>query len=224
MKIKPKTVNLNELDMQGAGFLKTNFALIKLSLLVTFGIVIVLSGYVFYLVLNRPNPAPYTFNGTSVAKLVRLELPNISNEAMMRWSSQAVADIFTFNFLFLDDHFEKIKEYFTDDGYAQFMTSAQTLLDDARTKELRYQANSCDVVSILNTTTVKNVGTTSTLWLIEIPLLMEIESKSEKVLKRYVITATIEGGDNVRQDKTIAFLGFNMGVGQGDFCDVRSKI
>jgi hypothetical protein len=224
MNIKPKTINLHDLDMQSAGFLKTNFALIKLSLLVSLGIVIVLTSLIFYSVINRPNPADYAFDGTNIARLVRLDLPDISNEAIMRWSSQVVSDIFTFNFLLLDEHFAKIKEYFTEDGYAQFIESAQSLIDDARTKELKYQANSCDVVSIQNTTTIKNVNSTSTLWLIQIPLLIDIESRSEKRLVRYVITATVESGDNVRQDKTIAFLGLRFSLGTDAFCNIRAAV
>lgn len=224
MKIKPKTINLHKLNIQSASFLKANFNLIKLSLLATFAIIIVLSGYIFYLVIQRPDPVPYTFNGTKVEKLVRLNLPSLSNEAIMRWSSQAVSDIFTFNFLYLDEHFEKIKEYFTADGYEQFMASAQSLIDDARIKELRYQSNSCDVVSIQNTTNIKNINTVSTLWLIQIPLLIEIESRSEIVLKRYVITAIIEGGDNVRPDKSIAFLGLNFSLGTTAFCNIRNFV
>lgn len=221
-----RKLNTSQLEEECSNLLKTKFSTVSLILTSTLVTVIVLSGYVFYKVINRPDPPAYVFNtvGTENSRLVRLELPDISNEAVLRWTSQAVSEIFTFNFTLQGEHFSKIAKYFTPEGYNVFLESAKGFQESASGKEkaLKYDANSCDVASIINTTRIRTLNSDSTVWWIEVPLLIQVESRSSLVLKRYVVTAIVEASNKVRSDQSIGMVGLEIHEGSRQYCSLSA--
>lgn len=219
-----KKVKLDLLVQQHSGFLKANLDLIRLVLLMVFIVVIIMSGYIYIQLAFRTTPPDYVFNGVDIERTAVLDKPDIGNEALMRWTSRAISDIYTFNFLNLNEHFTDIKEYFTADGYDNFnsVIAEQGLASDAMNKRLIYEANSCDVVSITATSNKQSGTYVSTYWLIDIPLLIKITSASETRLRRFVISVVVEGGANISPDKSIGISAIKMNYGSGDFCKLKA--
>lgn len=213
MKINSSVRAKNALINTSSNFVKVNFNLVRYLLLAIFAVIIVLSGYIYYLIASLQAPPVYIFDKKSASRVVTLDLPKISNEAVLRWASQAVSDIYSFNFSEdLNKHFERVSEYFTNDGYKQYMESLNSsgLIIDAKTKDIFYTANSCDVVSVSNQIQVSANDSANTIWYVDIPLLIKVESSGPVVMQRYIVRTIIKGGDDVRADKSIGFLGIEM--------------
>lgn len=225
--VKKGTQILNKpLDIVGQNSTvgKIRLALLRLCLLGIMIAIIVLSVYMNFLVNLNKAPKTYAFNKTNKTPLVTLALPKISNDALLNWASQAVSDIFTFNFADnLDNHFEKVKGYFTADGYAQYMESVKStgLLNDILSKQLAYAVNSCDVVTVLNQRQTKVAGEDVTIWAVQIPILMQIQSHDPTKLFRYLVTLIIQSGEEVSSDKSIGIASISMVLAGNDFCGAR---
>lgn len=227
-KIKDKQLagkKINFLIAKGSSFARVNIALVRYLLAAVFIAIMVLSGYIYLLVETQRLPDTYAFNKTQVAPLVTQSLPRLSNEAVLVWASQAVSDIFTFNFAQdIDAHLKRVSNYFTEEGYAEYKDSLDSsgLLQDLTNKQLVYAANSCDIVSIENQRQVTIDDSPITVWYMEIPLLLQVQSNSPTKLNRYVIKLIIEGGAGVKPDQSIGIAGIRMGYSENPICGARS--
>ncbi len=220
-----KHKNVELLVAKGSTFAKLNISLVRYLLAGIFIAIMVLSGYIYILVETESLPDTYAFNKTQVQPLVTQSLPRLSNEAVLRWSSQAVSDIFTFNFAQdIDAHLNRVSKYFTDEGFEQYKVSLNEsgLLADLVDKQLVYTANSCDVVSIVNQSQVVIGQSPITIWYMEIPLLLQIQSNSPVKLSRYIANVTIEGGAGVKPDQSIGIAGIRLSYAANPICGAPS--
>jgi len=222
--IANKTEQVQVLVSKGSNLVKLNIAIVKYLLATIFLAIMALSGVVYVLVEFQNLPDAYAFNKTAVTPLVTQSLPRLSNEAVLRWSSQAISDIFTFNFADdIDAHLQRVSHYFTEEGFAQYNDNLKSsgLLQDLVAKQLVYRANSCDIVSILNQNTVTINNNPITVWDMEIPMILQLQSNSPTKLNRYIISLTIEGGAGVKPDQSIGIAGIKMGFAEYGVCGVK---
>lgn len=223
-RVGTKTSSIKLLIANGSVLLKTNIVLVRYILLVILFIIVTLTGYIYFLIETQARPDTYAFNKNLVSPLSTSSLPKLSNEAVLRWTSQAISDIFTFNFAQdIDEHFKRVSNYFTDDGFNQYMASIRDsgLLSDLVAKQLVYTANSCDIVSILNQRMAMVENTPITVWYMQVPILLQIQSYSPTKLNRYVINIVVEGGSGVRPDKSIGIAGMTMNYADTDLCGIK---
>ncbi|MBP9721559.1 MAG: DotI/IcmL family type IV secretion protein [Gammaproteobacteria bacterium] len=205
--------------------MKLHMAFVKYGLLGILIGILVLSAYMTIIIEDSTPPDTYSFNKTSTSKIVTLELPRLSNESVLSWVTQTISDIFTFNFADdLDKHFNKINEYFTEEGFSQYQDSLNdsSLLTDLVTKQLSYTANSCDVVSVINQRQVDIDSAPVTVWAIQVPILLQVQSNSPTRLIRYVVSVIVESGKDVRPDKSIGIAGINMSIAGEGTCGART--
>lgn len=206
-----KTLALQNAVIKQAKLMNISSRIIRLLLIVLSILITALMFVVYQLLINRDYPPSYAVNyGTfDTAQVVRLNNPAISNEAVVRWSSGAVSDIFKLNFNNINQHLRDIQVYFSESGYNQFIAdlTAKGWISDVRDKRLSFSANSCAKVNVRNVYKFKEEGDDKILWLIEIPLLFRIESPSVKRRDRYVVSVSVESGSKIRLDKSIAIVG-----------------
>lgn len=62
-------------------------------------------------------------NQGAYTQMVGLEDPNLNNQAILSWASQAVVDIMTFGFNDIDQRFSQTMKNFTPEGWAGFRES-----------------------------------------------------------------------------------------------------
>lgn len=219
---KNKQVEL--LVSKSSVFAKLNSSLMRYLLGGILIAIMILSGYIYFLVETESLPDTFAFNKTQVEPLVTQKLPRLSNEAVLRWSSQAISDIFTFNFSQdIDAHLNRVSAYFTDEGFEQYKASLNEsgLLADLENKQLVYTANSCDIVSIVFQEQVTIENSPITIWYMEIPLLLQIQSNSPVKLSRYVVNVTIEGGAGVKPDQSIGIAGIRLNYASTPICGAK---
>lgn len=206
------TERFNQFYNKSSILIKANFNFVKYILLLIFFITILASAYIYYKVTNIQDPPIYSFNEQGVSELNQYYFPKISNEALLRWASAAIADIYTFNFTEdLNAHFDRVSGYFTQDGFNAFMNEVKQvgLISDAVSKSLIYNTNSCDVVNILNQNQITVNDERISIWYVQVPIIMQVESAAPTVLKRYIVDAMITTGKNIKQDKSVGFVSLN---------------
>lgn len=213
MDIKKRKLAIQNAVIKQASVMKINARIIRILLVSISLMTMVLTLFIYHLLTSRDFPPSYVVNYETfeMSKVVRLDNPNLSNEAILRWSSQVVSVIFSFNFSEIKSGLypERVKDYFSERGYADFteVLTSREIISDAVDKKLLYSAVSCDKVNIVDMIEFQEEGNNKTLWLIQVPLILKLESTSSKRFRRYLVTAMIESGTKIKVDKSIALVG-----------------
>jgi len=121
--------------------------------------------------------------------LVALERPNVSTKALLSWVTLAATATFTFDFVNYKDQLNSLQEYFTNDGYDNFLTSLQSAgtISTIEEKKLILSAVAIGPAIILTETELNNKHT----WRIQVPLLVRYQSASVNEKRFQVIEMLI---------------------------------
>jgi hypothetical protein len=210
-------------NQKSYAFLRANYGLIRLLLKVVFWVMTGVVCFLIYFIFLQKPPLFYAYSGGQIdtsAQLFGLQQPQIKNDAMMRWASQAVSEILTFSVLNVDAHMQEVQRYFTIDGYAQFMRAMNDsgLLASVVSDNLRYSTNSCDVIDIVNERTVTTDGQQKHIWSLDIPVVLSVEAAGGLRVARYLVRATVAGGQQQVDGGSIALTGIMMEASSGGVC------
>lgn len=108
----------------------------------TFALLIMMAVITLIVVFQTYNIATYKapvkyipiYEDKTIIDPVPLNKPVMSDDQMKQWLADAVSDIFSYNYLNLDKHGEKISGLFTETGYATFKRAFDSSADVARVK------------------------------------------------------------------------------------------
>jgi hypothetical protein len=123
-------------------------------------------------------------NNTSNA-IKSLDRPNVSTKALLSWVTLAATATFSFDFVNLHDQLEKLKDYFTVDGYNNFLSSlaatgmTKTIVD----KKLILSAVAVGTAIVL-TEEQTHSGYT---WRIQVPVLIRYQSANVNETREQII-------------------------------------
>jgi intracellular multiplication protein IcmL len=99
-------------------------------LIVTLGLLVValgLMGFSYIPLFTRPQVQYFAIlPDNTAAALTALERPNVSTKALLSWVTLAATATFSFDFVNYHDQLEALKDYFTIDGFNNFLASLQT--------------------------------------------------------------------------------------------------
>lgn len=117
--------------------------------------------------------------------LYALERPNVSTRALLSWATLAATATFTFDFVNYKDQIEALHDYFTTDGYDNFLTSIQNAetLSTIEEKKLILSAVAIGPAIVL---TEENNGDKRN-WRIQVPLLVRYQSANVDETRQQVV-------------------------------------
>ncbi|HEX2752155.1 MAG TPA: DotI/IcmL/TraM family protein [Alphaproteobacteria bacterium] len=124
-------------------------------------------------------------DGRTVMPMVALSTPNVTNDALMAWATQAATDVMTFGFHDLDQQFSNSRKYFTDEGWQSFSTAF------AKSVFLKNLLSSQQIVTAIprGTPTVVHIGLYKGKyqWILDVPMLMTIRAGARARQQRTVV-------------------------------------
>lgn len=145
-----------------------------------------LIGVAYLQVLTRSNGSLISIMPNSERfALYALERPNVSTRALLSWATLAATATFTFDFVNYKDQIEALHDYFTTDGYDNFMTSIQNAetLSTIEEKKLILSAVAIGPAIVL---TEENNGDKRN-WRIQVPLLVRYQSANVDETRQQVV-------------------------------------
>jgi len=129
----------------------------------------------------QPEPRFYTVSPSGEHTARRpLEQPTVSPKALLRWAAAAATNVNTLNFLNYRKTLENAREYFTQSGYDNFLSSLNDahILDEIETKKLDSSAIVTGVPIILQ----EGVLQGNYAWEIQFPMLVTYQGASDKAV------------------------------------------
>jgi intracellular multiplication protein IcmL len=141
---------------------------------------------IFYVYSNPPEPNYYStsVNGLS-SKLEPLNNPNTSDSVVTQWANLACIGAFTYDFVNYQAQLETASEYFTKDGWDNFMQSLQDSnnLNTVISKKLVVSAVALTPPLILKKGVVNGVYA----WRIQLPILVTYQSASDVTQMKMIV-------------------------------------
>ena len=172
-------------------FYKDSSGVVMKVLLISILLNCLLGFMLFYLVTNPPPPKFFatTINGR-ITPLFPLNDPNQSDAAVLQWSAQAATAAFSYNFVNFRDALQSSSEYFTADGWTQFVKALKDSnnLDAVKAKKLIVSSVPERSPVILK----KGLLDGRYTWRVQVPLLVSYQSASEFIKNSVVIRLTIQ--------------------------------
>jgi len=149
-------------------------------------------GMLLYYMVTHP-PAPKYF-ATSISgritPIYALNEPNQSDPSVLQWATQAAIASFTYNFVDYRRELQAASEFFTAEGWQNFIQAlgASNNLDAVKAKKLIASA----VVTGAPTIMAKGLLNGRYSWRIQMPILVTYQSASQFAQNTYVVTLLIQ--------------------------------
>lgn len=107
-------------------FYRDGYRKIVVALMLALLIIVGLVGAIFGILATRPTPTYFaTTNDGRIISLVPLNQPNLSDQALLQWASNAVISIYSYSFVNYQKVFQDNEQYFTDAGWKAFLNSVK---------------------------------------------------------------------------------------------------
>lgn len=165
----------------------------KLIFLLFFLVFVIVGMAISIIALIKDRPLPTYFATTEsgrIIPLIPLDQPNLTDQAILQWSTQAVTTVFTYNFVNYRSVFQDSRQYFTRGGWQNFMqaVSSSKLLSAVQNEKLMLTA----VVSSAPVVTNEYVFDGKYTWKVQVPILVTFQSLSQTSYQSFIISLTIE--------------------------------
>lgn len=127
-------------------------------------------------------------NGTS-REVFPLDEPNVTPSSLINWVTLAVTSAYTLDFYGYQDTLEELKQYFTLDGYQNFLNAldASGSLRKITRDKLVLTAVATDPAIVLQEGLMNNIYT----WKIQIPLLLNYQGASTTSTQQNVAVSVL---------------------------------
>lgn len=118
-------------------------------------------------------------------RITAFDRPNVSTNALLNWATLAATATFSFDFVNYEKQVEALKDYFSNDGYTNFVTSLNEtgMLDEIQEKKLIVSSVAIGPAIILREENKK--GNHS--WRIQVPLLVRYQSASVNETRQQLV-------------------------------------
>lgn len=151
---------------------------------------IILCGFVYFQRVTQPVPTYFATNESgTLNELIPLDVPYVSQELLLSFADQAAVTAYSFDFLNYELQLSQAKKYFTPAGFDNFIQALQNSgnLKVVQDKRLVVKAVITEVPVILKEGILP--GTYQYAWQVQVPMLVQYISASEKI--EQPITATL---------------------------------
>jgi len=129
-----------------------------------------------------------------------LKQPNITQDELLKWTTDSILEIYSYNYLNYQQVLKNIRPLFTKAGYDSYMTALQESknLEAVKNKKLVVIGVPSGLSQIINEKTVNSVYT----WEVQIPLMVAYQSAEKEIQQRIIVTAEV-----VREPYSDALMG-----------------
>lgn len=172
-------------------FYRDSYRLIVVALFVTLVIIAILASSLVYLLTHRPAPQYFaTTRDGRLIKMVALDQPNLTNQAVLLWVSNAVTSLYTYDFVNYRATFQSNSQYFTKDGWRAFLSilNASQNLQAVKDKKLVVTAVPSGAPVILEQSVNEGVY----FWRVQIPIVVTYTSLSQQFTQNLLLTLLVQ--------------------------------
>jgi intracellular multiplication protein IcmL len=172
-------------------FYRDSYHKIVIALFVELFLIGVLSIAVMFLVSQKPTPIYFAATDSGrIIPLIPLDRPNLSDKALLQWTSEAVVSLYSYNFVNFREIFQGNRSYFTAAGWRGFMQAldASKNLETVRTKKLIVSAVLTGAPVITNQYVLNGRYT----WQIQMPLLVTYQGSTDRITQNFILMLKIE--------------------------------
>jgi intracellular multiplication protein IcmL len=180
-------------------------------LLISIVLNVVLGAFIYLQRLYQPKATYFATNESGkLNELIPLDIPYVSQELLLSFADQAAVTAYSFDFLNYQQQLQQAKKYFTDVGFTNFMNALQASgnLKVIQDKHLVVKAVVTDVPVILKEGVLP--GTNQYAWQVQIPMLVQYISASEKIQQPIVATILIVRVSTLETRQGIAIASFTI--------------
>jgi intracellular multiplication protein IcmL len=147
-------------------------------------------GVAYYQVASRSSVQYFAVlpNNTSTPVVAR-ERPNVSTKALLSWVTLAATATFSFDFVNLNDQLEKLRDFFTTDGYNNFTNSlsATGMLKTIVDKKLVLSAVAIGTAIVLE----EEQAHSSHTWRVQVPILVRYQSANVNETRQQLVEVLV---------------------------------
>lgn len=169
---------------------------------------------IFYKVIYPLEPRYYgTITKGRIFPLTALKEPNQSDSAVSEWANQAAISAFTLDFVNYPQQLQQASQYFTQEGWEQFLESLQQSnnIEQIRQKRLTVTAVAQNTPVILQ----KGVLNGRFSWRIQMPILITYQSSSSIEQQTSIITMLVNRISTLESYRGIGISQFIVGSASG---------
>lgn len=164
----------------------------------------------YYITYSKQRDAFLTGNwrDTSVLKITELLEPNQSDTSVVQWANEAIIDLYTYDFLNYHTQVWDKRRFFTEEGWASFISAIREskLLEEIRKQKLTVSA----IVVKQALLQRKGVLNGKYSWSIKLPVLVNYQSASETVVRRYLATVIVQRRSPLFDPKGVGISSFSV--------------
>ncbi len=164
---------------------------ILLALLISIILNFLLAGAFVYIVRHPPAPQYFatTINGR-ITPLIPIDQPNMPPSTLLQWANSAAIAAYTYNFVNYRKELQSASEFFTPDGWREFIGALQgsNNLNAVIEKKLVVSAVATDAPVILDQGPINGIYT----WTIQMPMLITYQSASATARQSVLVKMVIQ--------------------------------
>lgn len=120
---------------------------------------------------NRTDLLQKTDNIGQISPLQPLPTPNLGSDAVINWAKLAVSEIFTYKFTNVRDRMNRASRYFTPEGWAGFVQSAQ---DNGLLRNVTTQQQFVTTVPTTAVISAEYDGDNRHYWIVQVSILTSV--------------------------------------------------
>jgi intracellular multiplication protein IcmL len=194
---QPQTEEVHETGALETVFMRNNFyrdnyRRTMVMCLVLLLIVASLIGYLYFLHINRPTPTYFaTTHDGKLIKMIPLDQPNHSVNALLQWATEAATASYNYNFVNYREALQAVRTYYTPTGYQHLIQALKDSrnLEAIREKKLVASSVPTGAPIILKEGVMNNQSRYA--WQVQIPMKVTYQSSNELIPQDIVITMLI---------------------------------
>ncbi len=195
-------------------FYRDSYKKLVNALLLAALVIAALAGTLAYVFLNPAEPSYFAVNSDkSLIPLAPLDKPNLSQVALLRWSTVAVTSVYTYNFVNYQQELNAAAAYFTAEGWAAFRAALAESgnLENVINKKLIVSAVATGAPVILEQGRLGDIYT----WRVQMPILVTYQSASQFSQQPLTVTMLIRRVASLDNAKGIGIAQFSVSGGSG---------
>jgi intracellular multiplication protein IcmL len=172
-------------------FYRDSYRKLVLALVFLLIIVVGLVYTVIYLIQTEPTPTYFASTDSGrIIPLVPLNQPNLTDQALLRWASEAVVSVYSYNFINFREVLQNSEKYFTSAGWRSFMDALNKSKNLDAVKENKLVVSA--MISAAPIVTRKGIsGRGYYTWIVQVPVLVHFESADQHNDQSYVVQVEI---------------------------------
>ncbi|MEK6731860.1 MAG: type IVB secretion system apparatus protein IcmL/DotI [Pseudomonadota bacterium] len=171
-------------------FYRDGYRKIVVALMLALLIIVGLVGAIFGILATRPTPTYFaTTNDGRIISLVPLNQPNLSDQALLQWASNAVISIYSYSFVNYQKVFQDNEQYFTDAGWKAFLNSVKD--SNSLSAVIKNKLIVSAVVTGAPVVTNRFLYNNNYTWKVQMPITVTMQGTGSPSTQNFMVTLTI---------------------------------